>query len=122
LGAGDHRVPTENRPLPPPLSAGDQLEFGPLIASVEGLLDHPRLVHIRFVGSPARIIRGLVQHGRPVQYAHIPEPLRLWDVWTKIAADPITFETPAAGIPLDWRTLEGWRERLSMTDGRVRFL
>jgi S-adenosylmethionine:tRNA ribosyltransferase-isomerase len=111
LGAGDHRVPTENPPLPPPLSAGDQLEFGPLIASVEGLLDHPRLVHIRFVGSPARIIRGLVQHGRPVQYAHIPEPLRLWDVWTKIAADPIAFESPSAGFALDWRTLKGWRER-----------
>jgi S-adenosylmethionine:tRNA ribosyltransferase-isomerase len=44
FGAGDYRVPTEDRPPPPPLSAGDQLEFGPLIAWVEGLLDHPRLI------------------------------------------------------------------------------
>jgi S-adenosylmethionine:tRNA ribosyltransferase-isomerase len=111
FGAGDHRILTEDRPPPPPLSEGDQLEFGPLIGSVEGLLDHPRLVQIRFVGSPATVMRGLVQHGRPVQYAHIPEPLRLWDIWTKIAADPIAFEAPSAGFALDWRTLKGWRER-----------
>jgi S-adenosylmethionine:tRNA ribosyltransferase-isomerase len=56
-------------------------------------------------------MRGLVQHGRPIQYAHNPEPLRLWDIWTKIAADPIAFESPSAGFALDWRTLKGWRER-----------
>jgi S-adenosylmethionine:tRNA ribosyltransferase-isomerase len=111
FGAGDHRVLTEDRPSPPPLSADDQLEFGPLSASVEGSLDHPRLVHIRFAGSPASVMRDLVRHGRPIQYAHIPEPLRLWDVWTKIAADPIAFETPSAGFALDWRTLKGWRKR-----------
>ena len=111
FGAGDHRVPTENRPPPPLLSAGDQLEFGPLIASVERLLDHPRLVRIRITGLPLSIVRGLIQHGRPIQYAHIPKPLRLWDVWTKIAADPIAFEAPSAGFALDWRTLKGWRER-----------
>jgi S-adenosylmethionine:tRNA ribosyltransferase-isomerase len=43
FGAGDYRLQTEDRPPPPPLSAGDQLEFGPLVASVERLLDHPRL-------------------------------------------------------------------------------
>jgi S-adenosylmethionine:tRNA ribosyltransferase-isomerase len=111
FGAGDYRALTEDRPPPPPLSTDDQLEFGLLIGSVEGLLGHPRLVQIRFVGSPASVRRSLVQHGRPVQYAHIPEPLRLWDVWTKIAADPIAFEAPSAGFALDWRTLKGWRER-----------
>jgi S-adenosylmethionine:tRNA ribosyltransferase-isomerase len=34
FGAGDHRMLTEERPSPPWLSAGDRLEFGPLIASV----------------------------------------------------------------------------------------
>jgi S-adenosylmethionine:tRNA ribosyltransferase-isomerase len=111
FGAGDYRALTEDRPPPPPLSTDDQLEFGLLIGSVEGLLGHPRLVQIRFVGSPASVRRSLVQHGRPVQYAHIPEPLRLWDVWTKIAANPIAFESPSAGFALDWRTLKGWRER-----------
>ena len=52
FGAGDHRMLTEDRPLPSQLSASDRLEFGPLIASVERLLDHPRLVRIRFAGSP----------------------------------------------------------------------
>jgi S-adenosylmethionine:tRNA ribosyltransferase-isomerase len=56
-------------------------------------------------------MRGLIQHGRPIQYAHTPEPLRLWDVWTKIAADPIAFESPSAGFALDWRTLKAWRKR-----------
>jgi S-adenosylmethionine:tRNA ribosyltransferase-isomerase len=56
-------------------------------------------------------MRDLVRHGRPIQYAHIPEPLMLWDVWTKIAADPIAFESPSAGFALDWRALKSWRER-----------
>ena len=30
---------------------------------------------------------------------------------TKIAANPIAFESPSAGFALDWRTLKGWRER-----------
>ena len=28
----------------------------------------------------------LARHGRPIQYAHIAEPLALWDAWTPIAA------------------------------------
>jgi S-adenosylmethionine:tRNA ribosyltransferase-isomerase len=111
FGAGDYRTRTEDRPAPPPLSAGDRLEFGPLSASVECLLDHPRLVQIRFDGSPASVIRGLVRHGRPIQYAHIPQSLTLWDVWTKIAANPIAFEPPSAGFALDWQTLKCWREQ-----------
>jgi S-adenosylmethionine:tRNA ribosyltransferase-isomerase len=37
--------------------------------------------------------------------------LQLWDVWTKIAADPIAFEPPSAGFALDWRILTEWRGR-----------
>jgi S-adenosylmethionine:tRNA ribosyltransferase-isomerase len=111
FGAGDHRMLTEDRSPPSPLSAGDRLELGPLVASVECLLDHPRLASIGFAGSPASVMRGLAQHGRPIQYAHIPKPLMLWDVWTQIAAEPIAFEAPSAGFVLDWRTLKRWRER-----------
>ena len=66
FGAGDHRMLTEDRPSPPPLAAGDRLEFRPLIASVEGLVNHPRLVHIRFADSPASAMRDLarIMHGR----------------------------------------------------------
>jgi S-adenosylmethionine:tRNA ribosyltransferase-isomerase len=111
FGAGDHRTLTENRPPPPPLSPTDRLSLGPLIAVIERLLDHPRLFRLRFLDNPATILKGLARHGRPIQYAHVPEPLALYDVWTRIAADPIAFEPPSAGFALDWHTLAAWRER-----------
>jgi S-adenosylmethionine:tRNA ribosyltransferase-isomerase len=111
FGAGDHRTRTENRPPPPPLSPTDRLSLGPLIAVIERLLDHPRLFRLRFLDNPATILKGLARHGQPIQYAHVPEPLALYDIWTKIAADPIAFEPPSAGFALDWRTLAAWRKR-----------
>jgi S-adenosylmethionine:tRNA ribosyltransferase-isomerase len=78
---------------------------------VERLLDHPRLFALRFQGNRQAALAGLARHGRPIQYAHVPDPLALWDVWTKIAADPVAFEPPSAGFALDWRTLAAWRER-----------
>ena len=111
FGAGDHRMRTEDRPPPPPMRTGDLIAFGPLQASVEAILGHPRLVRIRFSGDRACVIRDLARCGRPVQYAHVPEPLRLWNVWTSIAAEPIAFEPPSAGFALDWRTLARWRAR-----------
>jgi S-adenosylmethionine:tRNA ribosyltransferase-isomerase len=111
FGAGDHRMRTEDRPPPPPLSAGDRLEFGSLAATVERVLDHPRLLHICLAGDRETVLQGLTRRGRPIQYAHAAEPLELRDVWTKIAADPIAFEPPSAGFALDWRILAGWRER-----------
>ncbi len=92
-------------------SAGDRLAFGPLAASLEAVLDHPRLIRIRFAGARAEVMQKLARHGRPIQDAHHPEPLMLWDVWTKFAAEPIAFEPPSAGFALDWRTLAAWRAR-----------
>jgi S-adenosylmethionine:tRNA ribosyltransferase-isomerase len=111
FGPGDHRSRTEDRPPPPPLSPGDRLSLGPLVAAIETVLDHPRLFEMRFIGHRTAILAGLARHGRPIQYAHVPDPLALWDVWTKIAADPIAFEPPSAGFGLDWRTLAAWRQR-----------
>src|SRR5918994_692387 len=111
FGVGDHRKRTEDRLPPPPLSTGDRLRLGPLEAVVERLLDHPRLFELRFPGNRAAVLAGLAQHGRPIQYAHVPEPLALWDVWTKIAAGPVAFEAPSAGFALDWLTLQAWRRR-----------
>ncbi len=111
FGAGDHRTHTEDRPPPPPLSPGDHLSFGPLAAVIERLIDHPRLFALRFIGPRAVILAGLARYGRPTQYAHVPRPLDLWDVWTGIAADPIAFEPPSASFALDWRTLAAWRRR-----------
>jgi S-adenosylmethionine:tRNA ribosyltransferase-isomerase len=66
---------------------------------------------LNFDGTPAAIWAGLARHGRPVQYAHVPEPLALWDVWTAIAGPPVAFEPPSAGFALDWRALALMRTR-----------
>src|SRR5262245_18968349 len=87
FGAGDHRTRTEDRMLPPNLLPGDRLSLGPLVAIVERQLDDPHLFRLRFLGDRVTVIAGLARHGRPIQYAHVPEPLALWDVWTRIAAD-----------------------------------
>lgn len=113
FGAGDFRMRTEDRPPPPAMAPGDQLVLGPLRAEVDGLLNHPRLVSLRFDGSPDEILEGVARHGRPIQYSHLPMPLALWDVWTPIAGPPVAFEPPSAGFALDWRALTSIR-RLSL--------
>ena len=105
FGEGDHHIRTEDRPAPPPLQPGDELALGPLSARVVGQLGHPRLVALRFTGTPAEIWAGIALHGKPIQYAHLGEPLALWDVWTRVAAIPAAFEAPSAGFVLDWRFL-----------------
>jgi S-adenosylmethionine:tRNA ribosyltransferase-isomerase len=105
FGAGDFRTRTEDRPDPPRLVRGDRLQMGPLSATIEGLLGHPRLVSLCIRGSPDAIWDGLASHGRPIQYAHVPAPLALWDVWAPMAGPPVAFEPPSAGFALDWRTL-----------------
>jgi S-adenosylmethionine:tRNA ribosyltransferase-isomerase len=111
FGAGDFHTRTEHRTPPPRLSPGDRLELGPLSATIDALLDHPRLVYLRFDGSSGTIWSGLSRHGRPIQYAHVPTPLALWDVWTSIAGTPAAFEPPSAGFALDWKMLADLRNR-----------
>jgi S-adenosylmethionine:tRNA ribosyltransferase-isomerase len=105
FGAGDHRTRTEDRPPPPRLAPGDALRLGPLAATVRRTLGHPRLVELGFAGTPDAIWAGIARHGRPIQYAHLAEPLALPDVWTRVAALPAAFEPPSAGFALDWRML-----------------
>jgi S-adenosylmethionine:tRNA ribosyltransferase-isomerase len=111
FGAGDFRIRTEDRQLPPKFKTGDQLALGPLRATVEGILSHPRLVQLVFDGSPNEIWEGLARHGRPLQYSHVRTPLALWDVWTPIAGPPVAFEPPSAGFALDWNTVGSLKER-----------
>jgi S-adenosylmethionine:tRNA ribosyltransferase-isomerase len=111
FGAGDFHTRTEDRPEPPTLAIGDRLLLGPLSATVQSLLGHPRLVMLRFDGSAAAIWEGLAQHGRPIQYAHVRSPLALWDVWTPIAGPPVAFEPPSAGFAIDWQAISAMRDR-----------
>ena len=109
-GEGDFHVRTEDRPLPPPLKSGDRLSLGPLRATIERLLAHPRLVELVFAGTADEVWAGLASHGRPIQYSHMQTSLELWDVWTRIAGPPVAFEPPSAGFVLDWHVLSAIRE------------
>ena len=111
FGAGDWRTRTEDRPPPPSLALGDRLALGPLVATVERLLGHERLVALRFEGDADSVWGGIARHGRPIQYAYLDRTLALWDVWTPIAAQPVAFEPPSAGFALDWRFLATLRSR-----------
>jgi S-adenosylmethionine:tRNA ribosyltransferase-isomerase len=111
FGAGDFRTATEAREAPPRLAPGDRLRLGPLQATIVRTLDHPRFVELDFHGSTTSIWQGLAAHGRPVQYAHVPQSLGLWDVWTPIAAQPVAFEPPSAGFVLDWHTVKMLRDK-----------
>jgi len=111
FGAGDFRTRTEDRPLPPALAADDRLALGSLVATVDTLLDHPRLVSLHFEGRSSEVWAGLARHGRPIQYAHLAEPLAMWDVWTPMASVPVAFEPPSAGFALDWAALRALRDR-----------
>jgi S-adenosylmethionine:tRNA ribosyltransferase-isomerase len=110
FGAGDFHIRTEDRPAPPRLVPDDRLALGPLSAAVDQILGHPRLISLRFEGSAGDIWSGLSQHGRPIQYAHVPAQLSLWDVWTPIAGPPVAFEPPSAGFALDWKSLTALRD------------
>ena len=111
FGRGDFHTRTEERPLPPTLHRGDRLLLGSLVATIEAVLDHPRLVSLVFAGEPHAIWAGLATDGRPIQYAHVPEALELWDVWTPFASVPAAFEPPSAGFALDWSQLRRMHAR-----------
>jgi S-adenosylmethionine:tRNA ribosyltransferase-isomerase len=115
FGLGDFRMRTEDRPLPPDVRPGDRLALGPLRATVTRVLYASRLVELGFEGTPDEIWAGLVRHGRPIQYSHVPTRLAIWDTWTPFAGAPVAFEPPSAGFALDWRTIA------AMTGAGIRF-
>jgi S-adenosylmethionine:tRNA ribosyltransferase-isomerase len=63
------------------------------------------LLALEFTGTDDQIRAGLARHGRPIQYAHVPERLAVWDTWTQLAGPPVAFEPPSAGFALDWSML-----------------
>ena len=80
-------------------------------ADVVRILGHPRLIEVHFNDSVAAIWEGVARHGRPIQYAHLSEPLAIWDTWTRIAGQPVAFEPPSAGFFLDWTAIRSLRSR-----------
>jgi S-adenosylmethionine:tRNA ribosyltransferase-isomerase len=118
LGSGDWHTPTEKRPAPPSVSPGDVLAVGDeLVAHViaHSVLSD-RLVHVELglrepMADRAAIWAALYRAGRPVQYAHVPAPLDLWDVQNAWAGRPWAVEMPSAGRALDIATLLALRAR-----------
>lgn len=112
FGAGDWRTPTEHRPAAEALRAGDRLEVAGLPATVSELSrTSVRLFDLVFESDPDVVWAALYRRGRPIQYAHVPEPLALWSVQTAYAARPWAAEAPSAGVPLDWSLLSALRAR-----------
>jgi S-adenosylmethionine:tRNA ribosyltransferase-isomerase len=111
FGAGDYRTPTEHRPAPPQFHRGDGLSLGPLRATVIDVLGHPRLLEVQLEHFAGEIWEGIARHGRPIQYAYVPEPLAIWDTWTSFASRPVAFEAPSAGLVLDWAMVRAIRQR-----------
>jgi S-adenosylmethionine:tRNA ribosyltransferase-isomerase len=107
FGDGDFRTPTEGRPTPPKIAEGDRIALsgglGALVTRVDS--EEPRLVEVEFDRSGADFYRALYAGGRPIQYAHVPEPLDLWTVQNRFSSRPWAFESPSAGRPLTWSTL-----------------
>jgi S-adenosylmethionine:tRNA ribosyltransferase-isomerase len=103
FGAGDHRTRTEDRPAPPALATGDIVSIGTLAATIVAIAGRRVELVVRATGDA--LWQALYAAGRPVQYAHRPEPLDLWTVQTAYAARPWAAEMPSAGRPLTWDVL-----------------
>jgi S-adenosylmethionine:tRNA ribosyltransferase-isomerase len=107
FGPGDYHTPTELRPGAPRVSAGRLLEFESRLTARVVSVDarSPRLLRVRFALEGAELMLALYRNGRPIQYAHVPEPLALWDVQNRFASRPWAFEAPSAGFALDGEQL-----------------
>jgi S-adenosylmethionine:tRNA ribosyltransferase-isomerase len=112
FGAGDWRTPTERRDPPQPLAADARLEVAGLPATVTAVSrTSVRLFELVFENDADVVWVAIYHRGRPIQYAHVREPLALWSVQTTYATRPWAAEAPSAGVPLDWSLLSALRAR-----------
>ena len=75
FGSGDWRSPTEDRPLPAHLQAGDRIFIGEdLHILIEGVdVAFNRLVRLKFFSKD--LVRNLYAFGNPIQYSYLRESL-----------------------------------------------
>ena len=102
FGEGDYRTPTERPVAAARPASRRQAGAWPGDRACRRILGHSRFVTVEFEASPSQVWEAIARHGRPVQYAHVPEPLAVWDTWTALAAQPVAFEPPSAGFALTW--------------------
>lgn len=109
LGAGDYRTRTEDREAAPQVAVGEMVHIGGTPAFIETIDMRYRAVWTLRSSRPAL---GLVyDHGRPIQYAHVPSPLHLWDVDTVFAGEPWSVEAPSALFVFDHARVRHLRAR-----------
>jgi S-adenosylmethionine:tRNA ribosyltransferase-isomerase len=98
FGAGDHRTRTEHRAPPPPVVVGDRIDDF-VVRAVGG----------RILDLDGDAVGVLYARGRPIQYAHVRDPLPLYAVQTLYASRPWAAEMPSAGRPIRAETLRALR-------------
>ena len=109
FGAGDHTIRTEHRERPR-LPIGASLRFGGELTAT--VVSSSASTHeVRFALAGAELNRALHLAGVPVQYAHVPAPLAIWDVQTAYAGRPWAAEMPSAGRALSTEVLLSILER-----------
>jgi len=113
FGAGDFRVPTERRGAPPAVRPGARLVLGhDLMARVLRVdASARRLIDLRFELEGPALLQALYRHGRPIQYAYVPEALQIWDVQNRFSSRPWAMELPSAGRAFDGELLLAVRRR-----------
>jgi S-adenosylmethionine:tRNA ribosyltransferase-isomerase len=113
FGAGDFRIPTEERPPPRRVRIGEVLAFGAGLEATVVHVDpeHPRLLDVRFRSEGVELWTRLYRAGRAIQYSYVRAPLDLWHVQNRYSARPWAHELPSAGRPLTWGLLVELRRR-----------
>jgi S-adenosylmethionine:tRNA ribosyltransferase-isomerase len=113
FGAGDWRTPTEHRPAPPRVKAGEEIAFAGDFSAIvlrESKLSG-RLLDLEFNRSGQDLWRCIYSYGKPVQYSYMTEELNLWSVQNVYGSRPWAVEMPSAGHVLDWQLLLKLKEK-----------
>lgn len=107
FGAGDWHTPTEARPLPLPLQAGEDIFFAEDFRArlFSGQTLSPRLVELEFNQADESLWSRLYRYGKPVQYSYLQDELALWSVQNVYSSRPWAVEMPSAGHALTWQLL-----------------
>jgi S-adenosylmethionine:tRNA ribosyltransferase-isomerase len=112
LGAGDFRLPTEARGSAPRFAPGERVEAGALGATIfEVDRDDTRLLTLEFDLAGAEFLAALYRVGHVIQYSYVERRLELWDLQSRFAGRPWSFEPPSAGLPLTFALLDALRAR-----------
>jgi S-adenosylmethionine:tRNA ribosyltransferase-isomerase len=111
LGEGAHATRTEDRAPPPELAVGKAVFIGKNeLRLVEREPKLARVWHLE-TSDHASLWSIVYEHGRPIQYSHVPNLQHWWDIETPFAGEPWSVEAPSASFILDHARIQGLREQ-----------